>query len=140
MSSHPFIEASKEYETLFAGWFKNLLGISTGALAVLVSLMPKEHPPCPDKYFLAVCWATLLLSILFSLIDSFRQIILAHVNLSFQQAQLNMTMDEAGKKITSGFLPPNMKMRLIFYSQCIAMISFCFSFINLAVYALLRTL
>ena len=136
---HPFIEASKEYETLFAGWFKNLLGISTGALAVLVSLMPKEHPPCPDKYFLAVCWITLILSILFSLIASFRQTILARVNLDFQQAQLKMSRDEAGKQITSESLSSVLKMCLIFYFQCIAIISFCLSFISLAIYAILRT-
>jgi hypothetical protein len=38
---HPFIEAVKEYDALFAGWFKNMLGISTGALAILVSLLPR---------------------------------------------------------------------------------------------------
>ena len=136
---HPFIEASKEYETLFSGWFKNLLGISTGALAVLVSLMPKEHPPYPDKYFLAACWTTLILCILFSLIASFRQIILARVNLDFQQSQLKMPMNEAGKKITNRFLSPLLKMRLIIFCQWIAVISFCFSFINLAIYAILNT-
>ena len=138
--NHPLTEASKEYENLFEGWFKNLLGISTGALALLVSLMPKEQLPRPDKYFLAVCWMTLILSILFSLIASFRRIILARVNLDFQSAQLNKPKDKSEYKIASGLLSPRMKLRLIGLCQVVAIISFCVSFISLAIYALLRTL
>jgi hypothetical protein len=138
--SHPLVEASKEYESLFSGWFKNLSGISTGALALLVSLMPKEQPPRPDKYFLAVCWTTLILSILFALIASFRQIILARVNLDFQQAQLTKPTDKTEYKIASGFLSPRTKMRIVIFSQVVAIVSFCVSFISLAIYAILRTL
>ena len=136
---HPFIKASKEYETLFSGWFKNMLGISTGALALLVSLLPTASLPSPDKYFLGVCWSLFVVCILCSLIGSLRPIILAHLTLQVNAAGLNAPPSNNPAPIKTGWLSPTKKMKAIDICQWIAIVSFCFSFVSLAIYALLRT-
>ena len=136
---HPIAEASKEYETLFQGWFKNVLGISTGALAVLASLLPTSDLPSPDKYFLAACWPLFVVCILCSLIASFRPILLAHLTHQFNLAELNERTSQNQIQIKSGWIKPIHKMKAIVLCQIIAILSFCFSFISLAIYALLRT-
>ena len=136
---HSLIAASEKYEALFDGWFKNILGISTGALALLASLMPDNQPPAPDKYFLAVCRLSFVLCILCALLASFRSIILARLNLNVQQALLNKSPETVKFKAPDGFIKPNHLMKIINVCQVIAVLSFCSAFISLAIYAFLRT-
>ena len=136
---HPLMQAAEKYDALFDGWFKNILGISTGALAVLASLLPTAELPSPDKYFLATCWLLFVLCILCSLLASFRPIILARLSLHIQQALLNKPPESVKFETPSGWLKPNHIMKLITCCQVIAILSFCAAFVSLAVYSFLRT-
>lgn len=137
---NPFIEAIKEYDALFAGWFKNMLGISTGALALLVSLLPTTCIPSPDKYFLGTCWSLSVVCILCSLVGSLRPIFLAHLSLQVSISGLNtQTPQNHPAPIKTGWRSPIHRIKAINFCQWIAVISFCLSFISLAIYALLRT-
>lgn len=133
------IAASEKYHALFDGWFKNILGISTGALALLASLMPDKQPPAPDKYFLAVCWLSFVMCILCSLLASFRPMILARLNLTVQEALLNSSPETVEFETPGGLIKPNHQMKIITICQVIAVLSFCAAFVNLAIYAFLRT-
>lgn len=135
----PITESSKEFESLFEGWFKNILGISTGALAVLASLLPTADLPCPDKYFLASCWLLLVVCILSSLVASLRRILLAHLGLQLNLAALDKQSSPGKTQIKRGWLTPMQKMKAIVLCQYIAIVSFCLAFISLAIYAFLRT-
>jgi hypothetical protein len=141
---NPLHEMANKYEELFSGWFKNLLGISVGALAVLVALIPDTSIPAPDKYPLVISWISLAVCIISSLIASFREVNLAHLTLA---AKLNFpnlsgkeppqTFKVKDEKLFRGIA---LKMKIIVISQFSAVWSFVISFVSLAVYGCLRTI
>lgn len=140
MNQHPLEKTIKEYDSLFQGWFKNLLGISTGALALLASFLPTAALPSPDKYVLAVCWLSFVLCILSALVASFRPIILARLNLDLNLTLLDSKLGTPEFEKAMSKKSPRWKMKLIDCCQIVSIVSFCTSFLSLAVFALLRTL
>ena len=131
-------ELSDKYNSLFDGWFKNLTALSIGALTFLVSLMPQSAIPSPGKYFLIACWILLGASILFGLIGSFRPVVLARLHLLMNLHPLTEKNMSAGEKIPSEW--GAYKLQIIIYCQNIAVVSFFLAFVNLVIYACLKTI
>lgn len=128
-------KASSEY----AAWIKNLTPLSIGALTVLISMMPQKPPEPPANYFLATCWILLAISILCSLAASFRPIIQS-------QFLASAAMDVGQAKNKQNFPGSDHAKRLhklnkvLLISQVVAISTFCFSFISLAIYACISIL
>lgn len=137
---HNLEELSKLEVELNNAWVKNLLAISIGALTVLLALMPSQPIEAPGKYFLALCWLLLGSSILFSLAASFRPIIEARWKI---HALLDISKLPPGQETIPG---SNATKRLsilkkVFLAfQVLAVLSFCFAFVSLSVYACLKVL
>jgi len=137
---HPLIAASEKYEELFSGWFKNLLVISVGTLTVLVALMPDSPIPSPQKYPLAICWASLAICILSALIASFRPVLVAKMNLHLQHSALDGTFEQPPNPDPTIIRGIQQQMRVIVGAQIVAVSTFVIALVNLAAYALVRTL
>jgi hypothetical protein len=133
-------EHLKKATELYSDWIKNLAALSIAALTILVSMMPETSPGSPEKYFLAACWVLLAVCIPCSIAASFRPIIeskwLAAAGIDIAQGPgpdgkipgSNMTIDLHRKNL------------ILLWCQIGAVITFCLSFISLAIYACIRVL
>ncbi len=133
-------ELFKIESELYTGWIKNLLGLSTVALTILVSMMPRGDSSCPEKYFLALSWILLALCIPCSLAAAFRPTIearkKAHTALDFLKA------GEGAKEIPASQETKKLFKitRVLFIAQVISILTFCLSFASLTIYACLSIL
>jgi hypothetical protein len=134
------VNAVQEYEEKLATWFKSLLGISSAALAVLVSLLPSQDVLGVAKYALITCWISLAVTILFTLLASYRSVHKASMELA---AVSNLVFRNDSEILARGRkmihrgkqLSPVLK-----FSQWMSVTGFASSFVSLAVFACAQTL
>ena len=137
---HPLIEIYKNEEELYSGWLKNILGLSIAALTILVSMMPEQSPSPPDSYYLAATWLLLALCIPCSLAASFRPIVHSRLKAASFLTVQNIQPGTKEFPASNQEIKLRRYLNVLMVAQAISIISFCFSFVALAVYACLRIL
>ena len=137
---HDIEEHLKKASDLYSDWIKNLAALSIAALTILVSMMPETPPASPEKYFLAGCWVLLAICIPCSISASFRPIVESRWLAS-------AGMDLTGRPGPDGKIPGSKltislhrRNLILLWAQAGAVVTFCLSFISLAIYACISVL
>jgi len=133
------LNLAKERNALQAAWYRQILTIAAGGLALLVGLAPETPPSGPARYFLAAAWVLLGAGILTGAGATYSGASLAkRLTIEFQSQLLRSL--EAGENLPPS-IPIVARPHLIFRTCKILMVvSLLGAVVCVVTFAVLRTL